>query len=363
MKNSVMHREFVTWYSHVALENDPSLFSARWESVSKLVNEGKYEYCTDLLDTFMCKPGATSGPAGDLMREAFTASDPTFPPSGNEAEMALLAEIILALILDQQEHSASVGYIACLVYSALHGGGVEVNSRTGLLARAQHTMRFQGNEARKRRPLPDAPKNFTPAIKIDDCFEEEVTDLANIETAKAILNKIVGKTARALGKFAQCAHEERRSLERELRIQGEELELLWWASNGQSGTTREQFSSMPGRGRPLIAAYEAANLTQFCPGPASIAGLLEKAGLKAHKKVALSEIVNQCDIDWLCEIQPKNVTATTPIHLAIDLRLPSPNSTAWSAHWSALTGIDPDKRCSEVRIAELFYQERLVLAR
>ena len=164
-----------------------------------------------------------------------------------------------------------------------------------------------------------------------------------------------------MGVLAQQARDERKGLERELHIQGEELELLWWASNGQSETTRKQFCSMTERGKPLIAACEAANLTQFCPGPASIAGLLEKAGLKAHEEVSLSVVVNDCDIIWLREIQQENVTPMTPIHYAISQRLLSPSSSAWSEHWSAVTGIDASAEHSEVKIAELFYQERLLL--
>ena len=164
-----------------------------------------------------------------------------------------------------------------------------------------------------------------------------------------------------MGTLAKQARDEREALESALRIQDEELDLLWWASNGQSETMRKQFSSMALKGKALIAACEAADRTQFQPGPASISGLLEKAGLKASEKVSISEAVNDCDEAWLRKIQKDNVTIRTPIHYAISQRLPSPNSNAWSAHWTEVTGIDASTKHSEVTIADLFYQERLVL--
>lgn len=360
MTDPNMHKDFATWYSHVLLEDDPARLAARWEGVNSLVKKADSEDCEHILDIFLVRPGAMNSTAGDLMREAFTDQDAQFPHSGNEAEMALLAEIILALKLESQEHDEFAGYVACLVYSALHGGNLEINSKTDLFSRAEHALRFQGIEARKHKKLTDAPTTLTPTIKIDDCFEG-ISDWTNVEEAKEILRKIVFKTAKAMGDLARRASEERRQLERELHIQGEELDLLWWASNGRSEIIREQFSSMTESGKPLIAGCEAANLTQLFPGPASIAGLLEKAGLNARDKISLSTVVNGCNVDWLRQIQQDNVTLATPIHYAIRERLLSPNSDAWSGHWTAVTGIDASKERSIVNVAELFYHERLVL--
>ena len=360
MTTRPMHREFATWYGRVDLGDSAERLNARWAGVCMLVENVRYEECEYLLDIFMEKPGAVTHTQSDFIREAFADADPTFPPSGNEAEIVLLAEIVLAVLLDPSEKNPSAGAIANLIYSALHGGIVEVNSATGLLSRAKHAMRFQGNAVRKREPLPDMQRSYKPTIKIDDCFKDD-PDIADLETAKTILRRIVSKVTQNMGTLARQARNEREVLERTLRIQDEELDLLWWASNGQSETVEKPFSSMTLKEKALIAACEAAHLTQFQPGPASISGLFEKAGLKASKKVSISEAVNACDVAWLGEIQQDSVTPRTPIHYAIDQRLLSPNSNTWSDHWAAVTGIDASTKHSEVMIANLFYQERLVL--
>lgn len=360
MTTRPMHKEFAAWYRRVDLDDGVERLNARWVGVSTLAETTEYEQCGDLLDIFMEKPGVVANARSDFMREAFTDADPTFPSSGNEAEMALLAEIILAVILDTSEEDSFVGDIANLIYSALHGGIIKVNSTTDLLSRATHSLRFQGNAVRKREPLPDAPRTYQPAIKIDEYFEDN-PNLADPEIAETTLQKIVSKVARAMGTLAKQARDEREALEKTVRVQDEELDLLWWASNGQSETTGKRFSSMPLKGKALIAAYEAAYRTQFRPGPASISGLFEKAGLKAAKKVSISEAVNACDETWLRKIHKENAATRTPIHYAIGQRLLSPDSKAWSDHWTAITGIDANIERSEVVIANLFYQERLVL--
>ena len=360
MTTRPMHREFATWYGRVDLGDSAERLNARWAGVCMLVENVRYEECEYLLDIFMEKPGAVTHTQSDFIREAFADADPTFPPSGNEVEMALLAEITLAVLLDTPEYNPFVGRIANLIYSALHGGIVKVNSATDLLSRAKHAMRLQDNAVRKRKPLPNPQQTYRPVMEIDDIVEDDF-DPSEPETVKTILEEIIDKIASAMENLAQQARKEREVLEKTRRVQDEELDLLWWASNGQSETVEKQFSSMTLKGKALIAACEAASRTQFQPGPASISGLFEKAGLKASKKVSISEAVNACDVAWLGEIQQDSVTPRTPIHYAIDQRLLSPNSNTWSDHWAAVTGIDASTKHSEVMIANLFYQERLVL--
>ena len=118
---------------------------------------------------------------------------------------------------------------------------------------------------------------------------------------------------------------------------------------------------MTEKGKSLIAASEAANLTQFCIRVLLLLPASWKSRPKPQEKVSLTTAVNGCDIVWLRKIQRENMTPLTPIHFAISLRLPSPDSTTWLSHWSDVTGIDASSEYSEVEIAELFYQERLLL--
>ena len=77
---------------------------------------------------------------------------------------------------------------------------------------------------------------------------------------------------------ANVARAERETLEHHIKLQDEELDLLWWANNGYSATGQALFADMHPGARAFVAAIEAASRTQFQPGPCSILGLLEKGG-------------------------------------------------------------------------------------
>ena len=164
-----------------------------------------------------------------------------------------------------------------------------------------------------------------------------------------------------MGRVAKQARIERETLQDQIKVQDEELDLLWWASNGQSDTLGTFFSTIEPGARPLLAAVEAARRTQIPLSPSSMLGLMEKVGVSAEETLSIADVVNAADSNWLKSIDISEITVRTPLHLAIKLRLQSPESSAWSSHWSAVTKIEATTKRKELEIADLFYHERLVL--
>lgn len=156
-------------------------------------------------------------------------------------------------------------------------------------------------------------------------------------------------------------HAERELIISQIKIQDEELDLLWWASNGLSRETGKPIKSLSDGARGLVAAVEAAKLTQFEPGPSSIAGLLEKAGVAPRKKISICDAINAADEEWLRSIAISHVSPRTPLHYGVAKRLEIPDADAWPAAWGSVTGISSDKTVSELVLADLFYNERVVL--
>ena len=150
-------------------------------------------------------------------------------------------------------------------------------------------------------------------------------------------------------------------MEHHIRLQDEELDLLWWASNGQSITLHALFSEMEAGTRAFVAALEAANRTHVRPGPCSIRGLLEKAGIAADVEVSLKDALGDLDAETGQALHIAEAGLRTPIHLGLKMRRESGDAETWLAHWSATTGIDPAPERPELDIAQLVYQERLVL--
>ncbi|WP_428408702.1 hypothetical protein [Hyphococcus sp.] len=360
MTTMPQHRDFALWYSQVDLGEDPSRIKNRWAGVAKLLEGIDYKGCGKLVDVFLRRPGAVESEGGELLRAPFTETDPNFLQQGNTEELTLLAEIVLAVVLDKQTQDELAGWTATLIYSALAGGAVSAQSKTDLLSRAESAMRLQGRLVRERSPLPDEPKSYVPPLDFADCIADDVNPAA-LDQFRTVMGKVAAKTAKTIGAIARQARNERTALMALLEVQDEELDLLWWASNGQSETTGKMFSEMNAADSCLLAAVEAANRTQFEPAPAAIHGLLLKAGLSAALKLSIADAINACDVAWLRKISIADATTRTPLHFGIAQRLQSPESNAWSAHWEAITKIDGSSQRSALDITHLFYQERLVL--
>jgi len=355
-----MHKDFAGWYSKVDLGENPDRVAARWKGLSALIDTIEYKNIGELIDLYLGRPGASDGATGEYLRSHMTKTDATFPQSGNDAELSALAESALAILMDTQERNRLAGYAATAVFTALCGGAVKANSSSGLLDRARFSIEVQGRKIREREELPSAAKSYAPKLNFDECIEDGI-NVGDPATAREVMKKIAGIIAKSIGNAATTARNERNTLEYQLKIQDEELDLLWWASNGQSDAAGKRIPDLKDGVRALIAGSEAADRTQFEPGPCAIAGLLEKTGLKSSKKQTIAESVNACDEAWLRKIAPETVSARTPIHFAIAKRLEAPESDAWIKHWSTITGIKQNSKLTEIEIAYLFYQERLVL--
>ena len=354
------HKEFVPWYASVDLGDSPERLQTRGTGVSLLVENIEYQHCEQLMDVFLGQRDVIDGSGGDLMRVAFTKFDVAFPMGGNYAEMEVLAEITLAIVMDDTEKNEFAGYVAELVYASLAGGTREFTSVTDLLNRARDAMRRQGRLCRARTHLPGPPKSFSPKIEFDKCFEG-IDNLNDVSQAIALMNKVARKTSTAIGRIAKQARIERETLQNQIKVQDEELDLLWWASNGLSDTLGTFFSTIEPGARALLAAVEAARRTQFQLSPSSILGLMEKVGVNAEEPLSIADAVNCADSNWLKSINVPGVTVRTPLHLAVNLKLQSPESDTWSSYWSSVTKVDATTKRKELEIADLFYHERLVL--
>ena len=69
-----------------------------------------------------------------------------------------------------------------------------------------------------------------------------------------------------------------------IRVQDEELQMLWWLIGQRSEDLDRSFDAVPVDAQALVFAKELAAHTTGLPGPASIKGLLSRAGLKDRSK-------------------------------------------------------------------------------
>ena len=354
------HPEFATWYSSVDLGESVSRIEVRGAATTKLLRRFTYEKATRLVDVMLADRSALDGAGAATIRTACRATDPTFPVSGNDTEIALLAEIALAIAMDTKGEDALAGRIAEVIYSALANGSRDFSSVTSILDRSKDVIQRQGRLLRRRPRLPRKPKSYLQTMDFERCFND-LSDLSDLEQAKLLMKRVSNRVGNGIRSVAISAREEREALEQHIRLQDEELDLLWWATNGQSVTSHFLFSEMEAGARAFVAALEAANRTHTRPGPCSIRGLMEKAGIAANVEVSLADAFGALDTETTQALHVVEAGLRTPIHMGLKMKRESGDAETWLGHWSSRTGIDPVPERPELELAQLVYQERLVL--
>ena len=154
-----------------------------------------------------------------------------------------------------------------------------------------------------------------------------------------------------------------RAIDHFLRVQDEELQMLWWLTGQRSWELDRPFEEIPADARPLVLASDLAANTNFVPGPPSVKGILSRAGLTAHDKTRIADAVNTADSTWLHglvdDVEPSFVS--TPLHAAIKRQLETGAGEAWVAGWAASTEVNDGYALSGLALGNLFYRERLLL--
>ena len=354
------HEEFATWYSAVDFGDSPPRIEARSNAITKILRRFTFQKAIHLVDVMLAERAGLEGAGAAMVRLACREVDPTFPISGNDREISVLAEIALAIAIDKKKEDDLSGRAAELIFSALTNGYRDFSGVTDILNRARDIIQSQGRLLRRRPRLPKKPRSYTRVLDFRNCFAG-VQNLADVDQAKAFMDKVSKKISTNIQHVANVARIERETLEHHIKLQDEELDLLWWATNGYSVTAQALFADMQSGARAFVAAFEAANRTHFQPGPCSILGLLEKAGVVADSEISIEATFAEINTELMLTLRIPDVSIRTPIHLGLNMKHESSDSHTWLNHWSSRTGLDALVKRREVEIAELVYHERLVL--
>ena len=340
-----MHEEFAVWYSAVSLGDDQARRQARWEGVSSVVEDANREMLEGLL---RLAHQSRQRPAADVVyavRQAFKATDNAFEMSGNDRELQILAGACLAVLMETDEDTGAAAALAAT--TAALGGGRQPDLPMDLAALGE-TAIVRWGEANRKRPFLTAQSSGEPPPSDLDKAAARVMEEESWESVSDGF-KCVAATVRTVDHF--------------LRVQDEELQMLWWLTGQRSSGYDRAFDAIPANARPLVLASELADKTEFLPGPPSVKGILSRAGLKGRKKVPITVAVNAANPEWLRgllgDVDPSFVS--TPLHAAIKRQLETGTGEVWIAGWAASTGVDAAYALSVLALGNLFYRERLLL--
>lgn len=355
-----MSADFPRWFKEISFGNDQTALEPRWAGVNAVADAADSENIETLIRLAFKSRHPHSASQVQKIRESFKALDATFEMQGNDREVQVLAGASLAVMMERGE---SYGAEAALMITTTALDGTrqpDLPIDLSVLADAAIDRIAEVNRAR-----PDlAVHTVNGAPKID--FKKAAAkfrEQPNPDGMDAALDLAAESVSNGLTMMAQQQAKAVSAMESFTKIQDEELQMLWWFIGQRSEELDCAFSSVPAEAQALVFAKELADHTESLPGPASIKGLLSRAGLKERKKITIPIAINAVDPELLKRIisdgEPSLVT--TPIHYAITRKLETGENDAWIAGWAAAVGIDARLALPQLTLGVLFYRERLLI--
>jgi hypothetical protein len=353
-----MHESFAQWYAAVSVDDDHARRDARWVGVSTIVGRADRSAIETLLRLAHKSRQAPPAAAVQAIRQAFKDADDTFQMNGNDRELQVLAAVGLAVLMQANATAGAPAALAATT-AGLHGAR-NPDLPMDLAAHGEAAILRWGDANRKRPPIA-SQFGDVPAFDFEQAAKkmQEVQNWDGATQAFKLAAEATGSATKSLAeRQARLAH----VLDRVLRVQDEELQMLWWLIGQRSVDYDCGFEAVPMDVQPLVFASELARDTKYLPGPPSVAGILSRAGLAERKNIPISRAINAAKSEWLrglvgeADVSP----VSTPLHEAIKRQLETGAGDAWVAGWAASTGVDKDHPLSALTLGNLFYRERLL---
>lgn len=350
-----MQDDFFTWYSSMEFSGDTDVRLKRWNSlmaVAKVPSPGTLEVLTRL--AFRTKLPPFSAEAAQLREQLADGA----PPIGDE-ELALLAASALSVILNRLD--ATSARATALVTGASCAGLRALKQPMNLVGMAKDAQAHLAETFRRRPPL-EQQKLVNPQIDIQaglDGLQE-----GSVTTVRAAISALATATTKALTAIATRQRQFESAVQDYVRVQDEELDILWWLQGGRCTIFGMPFEEAPAEHRPLVFACELANLTKVLPGPTALPSLLIRAGVDEGAQVTIPGAIQGLPKEWLVHLlsearADKVSIVTTPILEAVRRRKEVDGQDSWIAPWSAVCGISQDAQLPALQFSEAFYREML----
>lgn len=354
-----MLAEFPKWLASTSLRNQDELRPKRWAAISAIANVQQFAVTEGLIRLAFKSKQQPEAVVVQTIRQVFYDADNTFDMKGNDEELRVLAASALAARLTL--NTVAGAKTALALRTALVEGHRAPHLPMDLNALSSAALQRIAESNGKRPNLSiyvnaEAPKvDFSQASAKAKEGAGEPTATAFTLAADAMRGTVNGMAMRQRNAVA--------AVEKFLRIQDEELQMLWWLVGQRSFDMGVGFSKIALELKPLIMAKELAGLTAMPPGPRALEALLFRAGITDEPKIGLTKAIAAVDEGWAKSlIDGQMVSAvTTPLHSALQKQQETGKGNAWIAGWAAVTEISDKAELSPIALALQFYRERLLI--
>ena len=354
-----MSTDFARWYVDTFMDEGPKR-DLRWKGVVDVASQADYETAEVLARLAFQTPVPASGRKSENIGDAYTkviatmsGGEAALDPTHSTREMQILAAATLTRLFPTLPDAALVVTTASMV--SLRKPDLPMDlaglAEAALVKLSARKHARTGIEELK----PTAPK-------VDYSFDAEILPTMEPEQVKAEFNRLQDATTDAIQRVVAGQNRVVEALHRQLKLDEEELQMLWWLLGGHSTSSDKPFTKLDDKLRPFVLAQELGEITKVSPGPASVRAMLTRAGIGTGK-LKLSDAVNAPDPEWVKLVSNSTMISpvTTPIHFALEQRAELGSTQTWQASWSGLTGVAADAQLPAVKLAELFYREHVFL--
>lgn len=355
-----MHPDFARWYGAVGLGDDQARRELRWNGVGAAAQAANSKDVEALIRLAFKSRQPAAAAQVHKIRQAFHTADATFEMQGNDRELQVLAAATLAALMNAGSSAGAEAALAITTTSFAGARKPELPMDLAVLAEGAIDLIAETN--RKRPSLSEYASGAVP--KFD--FEKATAKVKAEPNAEGFSQGFTLAAEEASAAFGQLARRQAnavQAMDKFLRAQDEELQMLWWLTGQRSFDLDCAFETVSADVQPLVFGKELADHTEFLPGPAAIKALLSRAGLKDRKNITVPTLINAGNPAWLRRLLPEAEPSmvSTPLHFGIKRQLETGAGDSWIAGWAAAIGVAPDFALSPLVLGLLFYRERLLL--
>jgi hypothetical protein len=355
-----MHPDFARWYAAVGLGDDQARRELRWTGVDAAAQAADSKDVEALIRlAFKSRQPAMAAQVQEI-RQAFHTADTTFEMQGNDRELQILAAATLAALMNTGASTGAEAAVAITTTS--FAGARKPDLPMDLTVLAGDAIDHIAETNSKRPRLSEYASGAAPKFDFEKAAAKAKAE-PNAEGFAQAFTLAAEATSTAIGQLARRQANAVQAMDKFLRAQDEELQMLWWLTGQRSFDLDCAFETVSADVQPLVFGKELADHTEFLPGPAAIKALLSRAGLKDRKKIAVATFINAGNPEWLRTFIPEGEPSmvSTPIHFGIKRQLETGAGDSWIAGWAAAIGVAPDFALSPLMLGLLFYRERLLL--
>ncbi|MGO9533906.1 MAG: GTPase-associated system all-helical protein GASH [Syntrophobacteraceae bacterium] len=350
-----MHEKFADWLRPISFGHDRQMWELRWQGIEAAIKGLDFSAALELVRLVFGRP-LVSTESLDKFRQNFKSFDPAFPSSGNDYELQALAGCVLANICTDEANEDNEVPLAIKTASAC--GKRVPKVEIDLVGMATERVRQDGIKARSRSSIPEVMA-FTHKNAFDSAVSEFDNNQAQgMPSAVNALKKIVSALESLLSSVQNETKKSVTQISKLLRIQDEELQVLWWMVGGLSGMWNLSFVNIESKARPILLAKEAAGLTDLPSEPPSLKSVFYRLGIEASNQITIPDAVNACG-GHLKALAPNSMPCPTifPLHFAISRALETGAGKSWIPGWSKVSEISAKEQIEPLELALQMFRE------